>query len=129
MVLTPDPIQRAETLLKQDNEKTLEAAKLVENSTSPQTIDLALKTLESVKEDFDKLASHQEEFIKLQAEKPQEVDHLVTEIVQNGLARQTVFSAIENKVYGDEYVKVEEIRAEVLQEGVDTLFALTIMVP
>jgi len=48
LVVKTDPIDRAEELLRQDNEKTLEAAQLVEKSQSQRSINTALKSLESV---------------------------------------------------------------------------------
>ncbi len=125
LVVTIDPAARAELLLKQDNEKTVEAAKLIEESQSQDSIDLALKTLASVSEDFNKLKAHTDEVIKLAQTEPAKVDQLVSEIIDNGLARQTVFSEIENNVHGDTYVKVEEVRTEILANGIDTLLKLT----
>ena len=125
LLVTTDPIARAELLLKQDNEKTLEAAKLIENNQSNESVDLALKILNSVNDDFNKLKSHTDEIVKLEATEPQKVNGLVSQIVDNGLARQTVFSEIEDKVHGDTYVAVEIVRSEVLKTGVDTLLTLT----
>lgn len=125
LVATFDPIARAELLLKQDNEKTIEAAKLIENNQSVESVDLALKTLSSVNDDFNKLKEHTAEIVKLNQTEPQKVDTLVSQIVDNGLARQTVFSEIENKVHGDTYVVIEEVRTQVLTKGIDTLLTLT----
>ncbi len=125
LVVTIDPVARAEALLKQDNEKTLEAAKLVEESSSQETINLALTTLNSVAQDFDKLKEHTQDLIALKQSQPEKVDQLVEHIIENGLARQTVLASIEAKVNGDEYVKIEEIRSGLLENGVGTLLQLT----
>lgn len=120
-----DPISRAEELLSQGNEKTLEAARLIERDQSQKTIALALKTLDSVNSDFNKLKQRTKEFENLRKKEGKRVDKLVDKIIQNGLARQTVFSAIENKVHGEDFVKVEKIRANILKEGVNILLGLT----
>ncbi len=125
LVITLDPIQKAQELIKQDNEKTLEAAKLIEGSTSQTTIDLALQTLSSVQGDFDKLKANSDKLKTLEQTQPQKVEALVDQIIENGLARQTVFSAIEDKVHGDKYVEVEKLRSQILKDGVDTLLQLT----
>jgi len=125
LVVQIDPLARAEELLKQDNEKTLEAAKLVEENQSQTTVDLALQTLDSVSQDFSKLAEHTDEIKQLEQTEPQKVDELVTNIIENGVVRQTVLSEIENTVHGDQYVAVEQIRQEVLKDGVDTLLNVT----
>ena len=125
LVIQTDPIAKAQELLKQDNEKTLEAAKLVEQSSSQKNITLAIQTLNSVNDDFNKLKEHTQEVKKLAETQTEKVDQLVDQIIKNGVARQTVFSAIEAKVHGDEFVAVEKIRSEVLKDGVDTLLQLT----
>lgn len=125
LVVTIDPAARAELLLKQDNEKTVEAAKLIEESQSQESVDLALKTLSSVSDDFNKLKEHTDEVVKLSQTEPEKVNKLVSQIIDNGLARQTVFSEIENNIHGDTYVAVEEVRTQVLTNGIDTLLALT----
>lgn len=125
LVVTTDPISRADALLEQDNEKTVEAAKLIENSQSTKSVSLALETLNSVSDDFNKLKAHTDEVIKLSQTEPEKVDQLVSAIIDNGLARQTVFSEIENNVHGDTYVAVEEVRSDVLKNGIDTLLQLT----
>ncbi len=122
LVITLDPIARAEKLIEQDNVKTIEAAKLLEQSQSTETIDLALDTLKDVQEDFNKLAEHAEQLKQLE---PAKVDQLVDQIIENGIARQTVLASIEDKVYGDTYVEVEQIRSDILKDGVDTLLELT----
>jgi len=125
LVVTLDPVQRAQELIKQDNEKTLEAGKLMEGSASQTTIDLALKTLSSVQSDFDKLKANSDKLKTLEQTQPQKVDQLVDQIIENGVARQTVFASIEGKVHGDEFVAVEKVRSEILKDGVDTLLQLT----
>ncbi len=125
LLITLNPVDRAEKVIDQANEKTLEAAILLEQSQSQETIDLALNTLAGVQADFDLLKQHAKELDVLKQENPEAVDKLVDQIIQNGVARQTVFSSIEDKVYGDDFVKVEEIRQEVLKDGIDTLLNLT----
>lgn len=125
LLVKTDPLDRAAELLKQDNEKTLEAAKLIEMSQSQKTIDTALETIADVQSDFDKLKEHASELDTLKQQKPERVDKLVDTIIENGLARQTVLSAIEATVHGDEYVAVEKVRSEILKDGVDTLLQLT----
>lgn len=125
LVLTFDPLQRAQVLIKQDNDKTLEAAKLLEKSSSRETINLALATLAEVEKDFTKLKENSTKLDTLRQEQPKKVELLVDQIIKNGLARQTVFSSIEDKVYGADYVRVEKIRQHVLKDGVDALLQLT----
>lgn len=122
LVITLDPIARAEKLIEQDNVKTIEAAKLLQQSQDTKTIDLALDTLKDVQEDFAKLAEHANELKQLE---PAKVDQLVDQIIENGVARQTVLASIEDKVYGDTYVEVEQIRSDILKDGVETLLELT----
>ncbi|MBI3366179.1 hypothetical protein HY041_00950, partial [Candidatus Roizmanbacteria bacterium] len=125
ILLTTDPIQKAEELIKIDNEKTIEAAKLVEESQSIVSIGIALNVLKSVKKDFDILKQNVDQVKKVEQTEPEKVDRLVTQIIDNGLIRQTVFSSIENHVYGEAYLAVEQIRQDILKDGVDTLLALT----
>ncbi|MBI3576700.1 hypothetical protein HY086_01525 [Candidatus Gottesmanbacteria bacterium] len=125
LALTLDPIQRAELLIKQDNEKTFEAAKLIEKNSSTKTIDTAVAVLADVQKDFAKLKSHGKELTQLRLKQPANVDALVSRIIANGLARQTVFSAIEEKVYGDDFVRIEKIRQDVLKDGVEALLQFT----
>ena len=125
LVTTIDPVQRAQILLKQDNEKTLEAAKLIEESQSQTSIGLALKTLESVNQDFNKLKQNTDKIEELKKTQTAKVDQLVDQIIQNGVARQTVFAKVEDKVHGDQYVAVEKTRSHILAEGVATLLKLT----
>jgi len=120
-----DPIARAEELLYQDNQKTLEVAKLIEKSQSQKSIALSLKILDSVNSDFNKLKQNSGALNKLKKTNPEGVDKLVDKIISNGLARQTVLSSIEDKIHGETYVKVEKIRANILRDGVDTLLGLT----
>ena len=125
IVLTPDPITKAQEVIMRDNEKTLEAAKLVEENQSQKTIDTALETLNSVSSDFNKLKEHVDDLKSLEKTQPEKVDTLVNQIIENGLARQTVLSAIEDKVHGDDYVAVEKVRSDILKDGIDTLLQLT----
>ena len=122
LLITLDPIDKAQKALIVNNQRTLEAAKLLENSQSRQTVDLALVTLNRVNQDFSLLKAHQKD---LKQGRPDKVDALVNQIIQNGLARQTVFSSIESRVYGDDYVKVEKDRQDVLKNGVGVLLDLT----
>lgn len=128
LALTLDPLQRAQTLITQDNIKTLEAAKLLGKSSSRKTIDLALSTLAEVEKDFTKLKESSTKLDKLRAEGPQlrrRINSIVDQIIRNGLARQTVFSSIEDKVYGRDYVRVEKIRQSVLKNGIHALLQLS----
>ncbi len=125
ILLTADPVQKAKELIKIDNEKTIEVAKLVEENQSTSSIDIAVKTLGSVKKDFDTLQQNVGEVKKVEQTEPEKIDQLVTQVIENGVARQTVFSSIENNVYGDAYVAVEKIRQDILKDGVDTLLAIT----
>lgn len=125
LALTFGPLQRAQVLIRQDNDKTLEAAKLLEKSSSRETINLALATLAEVEKDFGKLKENSAKLDKLRQEQPKKVELLVDQIIKNGLARQTVFASIEDKVYGADYVRVEKIRQSVLKDGVESLLQLT----
>lgn len=125
LLLTTDPVQKAEDLIKIDNEKTIEAAKLVEQSQSTTSIDTAIKILESVKRDFETLQANVDQVKSVEQAEPAKVDALVNQVIDDGLARQIVFSSIENKIHGDSYVAVEEIRQAILKDGVDTLLAVT----
>ncbi len=122
VLLATDPIDKAEKQLAIDNVRTLEAAKLLEGSQSQKTVDQALVVLDKINQDFDLLKAHVAE---LKQEEPAKVDTLVNQIIENGVARQTVLSSIENKVYGDDFVKVEIDRQQVLKNGVDVLLDLT----
>ncbi len=122
VLLTSNPIDKAEKQLLIDNERTLEAAKLLEGSQSQETVDKVLATLDKINKDFDLLKAHVDD---LKKEDPAKVDELVNQIIKNGVARQTVLSSIENKVYGDDYVKVETDRQNVLKNGIDVLLDLT----
>jgi len=122
VLLTSNPIDKAEKQLQIDNVRTLEAAKLLEGSQSQETVNQALAVLDKINQDFDLLKAHVDD---LKKEEPAKVDQLVDQIIENGVARQTVLSSIEDKVYGDDYVKVETARQEVLKNGVDVLLELT----
>ncbi len=122
VLLTRDPIDKAEKQLVIDNQRTLEAAKLLEGSQSQETVNLALAVLDKINQDFDLLKTHVND---LKKENPAKVDKLVDQIIENGLARQTVLSSIEDKVYGDDYVKVEVDRQAVLKNGIAVLLDLT----
>lgn len=125
LVITLDPIQRLEKAIDLANEKTLEAATLVQDSQSQETITTALDTLQQVSDIFDQLKEHAAELETIKQEEPAKVSDLVDQIIENGLARQTVLAAIEDQVTGDSYVAVETIRQEVLNDGIDTLLDLT----
>lgn len=125
LAITFDPLQKAEILIAQDNQKTLEAAELIRRNSSLITINKSLEVLEEIQSDFAKLKASSKNFAKLKKENPKKVDELIDRIIVNGLARQTVFSAIEEKVYGEDFVKVEKIRTSVLKDGIDTLLQLT----
>ncbi len=122
VLLTSDPVEKAEKQLSIDNSRTLEAAKLLEASQSQETVSQALAILDKISQDFDLLKSHVDD---LKKEDPVKVDALVDQIIENGLARQTVLSSIENKVYGDDYVRVEVARQDVLKNGIAVLLELT----
>ncbi len=124
LAITFDPLQKAELLVQQDNQKTLEAAELIRKNSSLITINKSLGVLLEIQQDFSKLKSHVKDFAKLKKENPKKVDDLINHIIANGLARQTVFSAIEGKVYGDDFVRIEKIRTSVLKDGIDTLLQL-----
>src|SRR5260221_3386562 len=125
LLVTTDPIAQAEELIKQDNEKTIEAAKLVEESKSTSSIETALQTLDSVSKDFDLLEQHVADIKQIEQTQPEKVDQLITQVIENGVARQTVLSSIESNIHGDAYVEAETIRQEILQDGVDTLLKVT----
>ncbi len=122
VLLATSPVDKAEKALQVDNERTLEVAALIEKNQSQETIDKALGVLAKIDKDFDQLKAHVGD---LKKEDPSKVDKLVDKIINNGVARQTVLSSIEDKVYGDSYVKVEAIRQGVLKNGVDVLLDLT----
>lgn len=122
LLLTFDRLSRAELLVKHNNERTLEAALLLEKSSSRQNINLALQTLAEVQANFDLLRKNTAEKTLPRSER---VDRLINAIIQNGIARQTVFASIEDKVYGTDYVRVEKIRQQVLRDGIDTLLQLS----
>ncbi len=125
ILLTSDPVQKAEELIKIDNEKTIEAAKLAIDNQSISSVDTAIKTLDSVKKDFDILQANADQVKKVEQTEPAKVDQLVTQVIKDGVIRQTVISSIENNVYGDAYVAIEKIRQDILKDGVDTLLAVT----
>jgi len=125
ILLTTDPVQKAEELIKIDNEKTIEAAKLIEKSQSTSSTDIAIKTLDSIKKDFDILKQNVDKVKKVEQTEPEKVDQLVTKVINDGVIRQTVISSIENNIHGDAYVAVEKIRQDILKDGVDTLLAVT----
>src|SRR5258708_27319970 len=124
-LLTSSPIQKAEELIKIDNEKTIEAAKLVTDSQSATSVNAAIKTLESVKQDFETLQANVDQVKKVEQTEPAKVDVLVNQVIDAGVARQTVISSIENKVHDDSYIAVEKIRQDILKDGVHTLLAIT----
>src|SRR6266568_1057698 len=78
-----DPIARAEELIKQDNEKTIEAAKLVEESKTTLSVETALKSLDSVSQDFDLLENHADEIKQIEQSQPEKVDELIIEVIDN----------------------------------------------
>ena len=125
LIFTFDPLSRAELLVKQNNERTLEAAKLIEKDNSRKAVTLALGVLADVQRDFNKLKANAGRFNTLRQNQPERVDRLVNAIIKNGLTRQTIFSAISSKVYGKDYVQVEKIRQNILKDGVDSLLQLT----
>ncbi len=125
LMVTLDPLQKAELLIRQDNQKTLEAAELIRRNSSLITINKSLEVLLEIQNDFSKLKVHIKDLAKLKEKNPEKVDKLIDRIIANGLARQTVFSAIEGKVYGEDFVKIEKIRTSVLEDGIDSLLQLT----
>jgi Domain of unknown function (DUF5667) len=125
LAITFDPLQRAELLIQQDNQKTLEAAELIRRNSSLITVNKSLAVLLEIQNDFAKLKAHIKDFAKLKEKNPEKVDKLIDHIIANGLARQTVFSAIEGKVYGEDFVRIEKIRTSVLKDGIDSLLQLT----
>ena len=125
LLLTFDPLQRVELLVRHNNERTFEAAKLLEKSGSRKNVDLALKTLLEIEKDFARLKANAKNLNTLKQKAPQRVDGLINSIIKNGLARQTIFASIEDKVYSADYVKVERIRQQVLQDGIDSLLQLS----
>ncbi|HWY78906.1 MAG TPA: DUF5667 domain-containing protein [Candidatus Sulfotelmatobacter sp.] len=106
ILLASDPIQKAEEQIKIDNEKTIEAAKLVADSQSTTSVNAAIKTLESVKQDFATLQANADQIRKVEQTESTKVDALINQVIDNGLARQIVFSSIENKVHGDSYIAI-----------------------
>lgn len=125
LFLTFNPINRANLFVRYLNEKTLEAAALLERNQSRETIGLVLSILDEVRGDFEILKSRSQELSSLKSKSPEKVDALITKIIDNGLARQTLFAAVENKVYGEDFVRVEKIRAQVLSDGISTLLLLS----
>lgn len=125
LLVKTDPVDRAEELLKQDNEKVIEAAKLIEDNPSQKAVDTAIDTLQSVAKDFDTLKDHVGELTTVKATEPQKVEGLVDKMIDNGLSRQTVISQIENVVHGDDFVAVERLRADMLKDGIDLLLEVT----
>ncbi len=125
LAITFDPLAKAELLIQQDNQKTLEAAELIRENSSLIAVNKSLGVLKEIEDDFARLKSHANDLAKLKKENPQKVDSLIDRIIANGLARQTVFSAIEDKVYGEDFVRVEKIRTGVLKNGIDTLLKLS----
>ncbi|MBI3620163.1 hypothetical protein HY214_03420 [Candidatus Roizmanbacteria bacterium] len=125
LVTKADPVDRAEELLKQDNEKILEAAKLVETNPSAEATNTAIDTLQSVAADFDTLKDHIGELTAVQKTEPQKVQELVDTMIDDGLSRQTVISQIENVVHGEDYVKVEKLRTDMVKDGIDLLLEVT----
>ncbi len=124
LAVTFDSLQKAELLIQQDNQKTLEAAELIRQNSSLITVNKSLEVLLEIQNDFSKLKAHVKDFAKLKEKQPKKVDELISRIVANGLARQTVFSAIEEKVYGEDFVRIEKIRTSILKDGIDTLLQL-----
>ena len=125
LILKTDPVDRAQELIKQDNEKTLEAAALLEENQSTSTIETVIDTFDSVKEDFEKLKQHADQLQPLSQTEPAKVENLVSEVITGGIVRETIISAIENTIHGEQYVAVEEIRQDILKDGVDALLAVT----
>lgn len=124
LILAFDPLKRAETLVRHNNEKTLEAVKLLEQSASRKNINLSLALLAEVERDFNLLKANSQKFGVLKEKDPARADRLTNSIIKNGLARQTVFALIEDRVYGADYVRVEKIRQSVLKDGIETLLRL-----
>jgi len=125
LALHSDPISRAETLIKQDNEKTLEAAVLIEENKSTKNVATAITTLQSVASDFDLLSKKAAENKNSTQNESAKVTELVDEIINTGITRQTILSQIENKLHGNDFVAVESIRADELKDGTNTLLSLT----
>ncbi|MEK7570877.1 MAG: DUF5667 domain-containing protein, partial [Patescibacteria group bacterium] len=125
LVFTFDPLSRAELLVRQNNERTLEAAKLIEKDSSRKSLTIALAVLADVQKDFNILKENSGKLDTVRQTQPERVDKLVDTIIKNGLARQTVFSAISAKVYGEDYVRIEKIRQSILKDGIDSLLQLS----
>lgn len=125
LLLTFDPLSRAELLIKHNNERTLEGALLLEKSASRKSVDLVLETLLNIEKDFNRLKASAEKLDTVKQRQPERADGLIDSMIKNGLARQTVFALIEDKVYGADYVKVEKIRQSVLRDGIDALLQLS----
>lgn len=124
LLLTFDPIKRAELFVKYANEKTLETAILIQRSQSRETISRVLGVMEELQDNFATVKSKGKDLNDHRKVHPEEVDELVDKIIINGLARQTLFSAIEDKVYGEDFIRVERIRQSVLSDGVSVLLEL-----
>ncbi len=125
LVMTFDSLSRVELLIKQNNERTLEAMLLLQKSDSRKSVDLALETLLNIEKDFNRLKTNTGKLKEGQQPQLERVDLLIDAIIKNGLARQTVFGLIEDHVYGADYVRVEKIRQQILKDGIETLLQLS----
>jgi len=125
LAVRTNTISQARELLKQDNEKTVEAAQLLIDTPSQKSIELALETLESVAKDFATIKENTSKLTDVGSNQTAQIDALVDQMIDNGLSRQAVISLIENQVHGDAYVAVEVIRSDLLKDGVDILLEVT----
>lgn len=125
LVVTFDPLARAQRFLQQSNEKTLEAAILLQKDQSQKTIGQVLGILDEVRSNFEILKKKSTSITERKKQQPEKIDRLINTIITNGLARQTLFSAVEDHVYGADFVKVERIRQQILADGVSTLLTLS----
>lgn len=125
LIVRTNPVSQAQELLRQDNAKTIEAATLILHNPSQESVALAIETLQSVAKDFDVIKENTSKLTNLESSQASKIDQLVDTMIDNGLSRQAVISLIEHEVHGADYVAVEEIRADLLKDGVDTLLQVT----
>jgi len=125
LLLPSDPVTKAEELIHIDNQKTLEAAALIQNSQSTTTVNTVINTLDSIKQDFENLLANAPQVKQIEQTEPQRVYQLVNQVIDDGVIRETLISQIENKMQGDAFVAVEQTRQAILQDGVNTLLDVT----
>jgi len=112
-----------QVIFRQSNEKLIDALFLIQERHTDAATKLAITVLRDANGDFELLTKQLSGGESVLPKDPVIQDAILTAFMKDGVKRQALYTAIESRVHGEDFVTVENLRHKEVEEGVHAAFA------